>query len=93
MQRRLVGTIILVGVLCMTGACAQSGRLLRGDGFTLKISSDGAMEVERNGERFRIESSYSYPGARIGYNKLGQAELEKRLGREVAPKFVPARGA
>ena len=48
----------------------DSAQSLQGDGFSVHVGQHGALEVRRGAECCRIESSYSYPGERIGRNWL-----------------------
>lgn len=58
---------------------------MKGDGFTLEIGRSGAICVVKNGDRFFMESLFSYPAAKIGYNGLSSKPRESQH-----PKWQPA---
>ena len=43
-----------------------------GTGFQVRLESNGAIEVSIGDDVYLVESSYSYPGERIGHNRLAR---------------------
>jgi hypothetical protein len=74
--------VALCGLLVSLSVCAAAeaapvllgnpSASLQGDGFKLLIGPGGAMQVQKENEVFDINSAFSYPGAKIGYNRLSE---------------------
>jgi len=43
---------------------------LHGKAFDVRVGADARIEIESGGRRYAIESSFSYPGRRLGWNHL-----------------------
>lgn len=50
---------------------------LKGDRFSVSIAADGRIFLAVGNDKYEITSSYSYPGEKIGYHRLGTANREK----------------
>jgi hypothetical protein len=46
---------------------------LQGAGFKLLIGPSGAIQLQKDGEVFDVHSAFSYPGTKIGCNRLAEA--------------------
>ena len=54
----------------------RDGDILRGKEFLLRIGNNGGLQVEVGGETFFVESSFSYPGKRIGFNHFSAGAVQ-----------------
>lgn len=57
-----------VGVASTIQSFAKPVATLRAAGYEVKFDAGGAMQLQRNGDLYNIESLFSYPGEKIGYN-------------------------
>lgn len=94
--RQLWGIVIVCCLLVLVGCKGVDfGKPVfsaQGNGFRLLVNDRGAMAVGVDGEIYTIESSYSYPGSKIGTNELPRRrradawKLDIRRGK--TPKHI-----
>ncbi len=51
----------------------KSLETLKSKGVAVKVSSEGAVQMDTGNESYLVESSYSYPGERLGWNRLASS--------------------
>jgi hypothetical protein len=68
-----------------------SGVRMSGDGLQVRVGRSGAVQVSR-GDGFCIaESAYSYPGEKLGWNRLRERQAEAEMGWEPKVERLDAR--
>ena len=60
-----------------------------GEGFLVRVDAGGGMEVQTGSEGYRIESTFSFPGERIGFNALGGTTPSGEMSWRPAVRRLP----
>jgi hypothetical protein len=74
--RRLLKVVCIVVLCGVTNNSAraeepQKGSVpIEGTGFTLAVTEGGALQLTREGRTYTVESAFSHPGDKIGFNNL-----------------------
>ena len=65
---------------------AQKGSVsLEGTGFSLAVTEGGALQLTKEGRTYRVESAFSHPGDKIGFN-----QLSAQPGANQDPSWMPS---
>ena len=54
----------------------KDGKPARGAGFEFRVGTNGGMQVEIGKDIYFVESSFSYPGKTIGYNRFSEGDFK-----------------